>query len=378
MRTVRVADCCGRCVSLTGKSRQLVVAAIAEEGDPVATTFAVHQTEDPARPFVVTAEKEKELLNAMAANDVVFLGEHHNKASDHALQAKIISGIAERRGTGNVAVGLEMVQQQFQSALDKYIGREIAEDAAAERALYDGVEWAERWQWSFEDYLPVFRLAREKSIPLIALNVDSDAMARVRFGGLESLTQAERDLYVQDKKGFIAFSKTPGFIDYVEKIIMPSYSLHARMGLLGKNPSQANFYSSRILWDEGMSTLAYRFLRKTEAAPPEQKQMMVVLEGADHVKFSMGSVGRMKRMAPALKVASVLLNPTPVDTRLDSAQGDGEAPLAISFAYGGQVVTDRDGVIKERVKGVVGVADYLWFSSPPTLGLLPAGLRSLA
>ena len=149
MRTVRVADCCGRCVSLTGKSRQLVAAAIAEEGDPVATTFAVHQTEDPARPFVVTAEKEKELLNAMAANDVVFLGEHHNKASDHALQAKIISGIAERRGTGNVAVGLEMVQQQFQSALDKYIGREIAEDAAAERALYDGVEWAERWQWSF-------------------------------------------------------------------------------------------------------------------------------------------------------------------------------------------------------------------------------------
>ncbi|MGB1605827.1 MAG: hypothetical protein ACPIOQ_74555, partial [Promethearchaeia archaeon] len=59
-------------------------------------------------------------------------------------------------------------------------------------------------------------------------------------------------------------------------------------------------------------------------------------------------------------------------------QGDGEAPLAISFAYGGQVVTDRDGVIKERVKGVVGVADYLWFSRPPTLGLLPAGLRSLA
>jgi len=37
---------------------------------------------------------------------------------------------------------------------------------------------------------------------------------------------------------------------------MPSYSFHARMGLLGPNPSQANFYSSRILWDEGMSNVS--------------------------------------------------------------------------------------------------------------------------
>jgi len=29
---------------------------------------------------------------------------------------------------------------------------------------------------------------------------------------------------------------------------------------------------------------------------------MVILEGADHVKFGMGSVGRMKRMAPSFQV----------------------------------------------------------------------------
>ena len=32
------------------------------------------------------------------------------------------------------------------------------------------------------------------------------------------------------------------------------------------------------------------------------QKMMVVLEGADHVKFDMGSVGRMKRMAPKFQV----------------------------------------------------------------------------
>ena len=71
-------------------------------------------------------------------------------------------------------------------------------------------------QWSFEDYLPVFRLARQSGIPLVALNVDSASMEKVRVGGFENLPQESRDLYVEDKKGFIAFSRTPGFRDYVE------------------------------------------------------------------------------------------------------------------------------------------------------------------
>jgi uncharacterized iron-regulated protein len=155
------------------------------------------------------------------------------------------------------------VQVQFQQALDSYIAAEIKDDAAAEKALYDNVQWAERWQWSFEAYLPVFRLARAQKIPLVALNVDSASMEKVRFGGFENLPQEDRDRYVDDKKGFIQFSRTPGFVEYVEKVVMPSYEFHARMGLLGKKPSQANFYSSRILWDEGMSNVARRFVDRS-------------------------------------------------------------------------------------------------------------------
>ena len=291
-----------------------------------------HQTADPARPFVASATREDALLDKLAKNDVIFLGEHHNKADDHNLQAEIIAGLSARRGSNNMAVGLEMVQVQYQPALDAYIAAEIKDDAAAEKALYDGVEWAERWQWSFEAYLPVFRLARSRKIPLVALNVDSASMEKVRFGGFENLPQEARDRYVDDKKGFIQFAKTPGFVEYVEKVVMPSYEFHARMGLLGSNPSQvrkcatpptslshahtlshtysrfdslchsqANFYSSRILWDEGMSNVARRFVDKYES-----NKMIVVLEGADHVKFDMGSVGRMKRMAPKFQVCAVV------------------------------------------------------------------------
>jgi len=334
-----------------------------------ARVFTVQQTTDPARPYTLMATPEKLLLDKLAKNNVIFLGEHHNKADDHTLQAKIIAGLAERRG-GDLAVGLEMVQEQFQWALDSYINRDIRDDVAAEKALYDGVEWAERWQWSYENYLPVFRLARAQKIPLIALNVDSAAMEKVRFGGFESLPQKDRDLYVDDKKGFIAFAKTPGFVDYVEKVVMPSYAFHADMGLLGKNPNRANFYSSRILWDEGMSNVARRFLQKDN-----DKKLMVILEGADHVKFGMGSVGRMKRMAPSFQVASVLLNPTTVDSLTDD---DEEQPLALQMAYGGQVIAGAEGTSQTKPKGVLGLADYLWFSSPPTNALIPAALRKVA
>ena len=38
-----------------------------------------------------------------------------------------------------------------------------------------------RGQWSFEGYLPLFQLARRDKIPLVALNVDSETLEKVRL-----------------------------------------------------------------------------------------------------------------------------------------------------------------------------------------------------
>ena len=52
-----------------------------------ASIFALQPTSDSARPFLVIATQEKKILDELAEKDVVFLGEHHNKAADHDLQA---------------------------------------------------------------------------------------------------------------------------------------------------------------------------------------------------------------------------------------------------------------------------------------------------
>ena len=79
----------------------------------------------------------EEILSMTSANIVggaVWLGEHHNSARDHKLQADFVRKIHNIRqkklGTknGNMSVGLEMVQVQFQPVLDAYIAKKISAD----------------------------------------------------------------------------------------------------------------------------------------------------------------------------------------------------------------------------------------------------------
>lgn len=225
--------------AITGSVVDTTPAAAEGEARSTASCFEVIPTGDAAQPCVLggfTKQGEETLLNDLSTCDVVFLGEHHDKAQDHTLQARILESLCERKGNGNVCVGLEMVQVKFQPALDEYISNKQVSDAEAEKALYEGTMWEERWQWPFERYLPVFREARNRGLPLVAVNVNSESLAKVRLGGLQSLDAAERDLYVSDKKGFIEFGKTPGFSKYVNDVVLPSYDFHARMGMLGSDP----------------------------------------------------------------------------------------------------------------------------------------------
>ena len=90
-------------------------------------------------------------------------------------------------------MGLEQVQIKFQSALDDYIAGIIS---LAEMRLQ--VDWDRRWIWPFEGYEPIFTVARELNIPLIALNVNSEDLALVEKGGLPALPRDRLEQYITD------------------------------------------------------------------------------------------------------------------------------------------------------------------------------------
>jgi uncharacterized iron-regulated protein len=129
----------------------------------------------------------------------VWLGEHHNSQSDHSLQYKILQQIHRHRATSTVAntkpiaIGLEQVQKQFQFVLDDYIAKKISTKELRKR-----VDWDKRWVWSFDLYEPIFRMARQSQIPLLALNVNSEDLSIVERYGFPGLPKERLRDYVID------------------------------------------------------------------------------------------------------------------------------------------------------------------------------------
>jgi len=194
--------------------------------------------------------------------------------------------------------------------------------AITETQLFEMTDWARRWFWSFDNYLPIFRTAKRLQLRLIALNVDSEILSKVEVGGYAALSRDELKKYISDPVGFAAFGSTTAFKEYSSYVITPSYRMHQQLGILrntitgqklDEDMTFKNFFSGRILWDEGMAGAAAKWCEANPAG------LMVGLVGSDHVKFGCGIPGCTRRLlGPTAVVKSVMLNPTAIDTNPNS------------------------------------------------------------
>jgi len=275
----------------------------------------------------------------------IWLGEHHNSEQDHLLQANFIQTIYEKRkkyflNTKNnygdvsslppMSIGLEQVQVQFQPILDAYVDGEILE-----KEMLELVQWEKRWTWDFKNYKPIFDLAKELKIRLVALNVNSEDLAVVEEFGIQGLSKEQLRRYIKNPKAFGDFANQQSFKSYVSYVIEPSYELHQQIGLLrntmsgkplGQEMSFRNFFSARILWDESMAGNAYSWNMKNPGG------LMVGLVGADHIKFEKGVAGRYNRLVnDSRQGVSVLLNPTLIDTRPSGSINNYASATSSSF-----------------------------------------------
>ncbi len=305
------------------------------------------------------------------------------------LQAALLRHLVDTRSNERpIAVALEAVQRQFQPVLDDYIARRIDE-----QQLFSRTEWARRWYWSFAAYAPIFRLCRERGVPMVALDVDSEDKATVELGGLAALDPDRLRRYVPDPAGFERFGRTAAFDAYVAYTLRPPYTLMQRVGAkmtastdAARTMSFANFVDRQSLRDEAMASASCDWLRRNP------RGMLVALVGTNHVKFARGVPARAARMLPGGPdaVASVMLNPTPANTFADPAElrlcdrtlavaneaclrNDIERQnyvLQVPYApsvHPGEAVPARQGAWQEARAGrsVLALSDYLIFSPPP-------------
>jgi uncharacterized iron-regulated protein len=124
------------------------------------------------------------IIDALDRADVLFVGETHNDAVAHLVEAELLRRADERYGAASVgkravALSLEMFERDVQTVLDEYLAGLISE----RHFLLS----SRPWNNYATDYRPLVEYAREHSLPVIAANAPARYVSRVSSQGPDSL-----------------------------------------------------------------------------------------------------------------------------------------------------------------------------------------------
>ncbi|MBS1706966.1 MAG: ChaN family lipoprotein [Armatimonadetes bacterium] len=225
----------------------------------------------------------KDVAKACSNARFVLLGEQHDSAEDHAMQAAVIEALVAAKR--DVVVGFEMFTRPIQSQLNNWsLGWGAESDFIVES------DWKKQWGFDYALYKPIFDSVRRNRLPMVALNVPRDWVRSVGKGGYAALTSEQRaelptDLFL-------------GNADH-KKVFEGLMGGHPMTGTQGDN-----IYAAQVLWDEGMADTAIKWMnRRTDSKQP----IMVILAGAGHVMYGQGINYRIQRRLGEKSVSMVML-----------------------------------------------------------------------
>ncbi len=247
---------------------------------------------NPLALDLATVSDLAHILPDLAGKRVVYVGERHDRYGDHLNQLAVIRGLYARHPS--LAIGVEYIQQPFQPYLDAYIAGRIDE-----KTFLRSVEYYSRWRFDYRLYRPIFRFARERHIPMVALNVPREITDQVSAKGIAGVRG-------QDKAGLPgSISRSDaGYRQHLESV----YERHPHR----PDSHFENFYEVQLVWDEGMAERAARYLRAHPDSP------MVILAGAGHVAHGSGIPKRLERRIDV--DSAIVLNG--LDNGIDPTLGD--------------------------------------------------------
>ncbi|EIC23519.1 ChaN family lipoprotein [Thiorhodovibrio frisius] len=224
----------------------------------------------------------EDLIERIADQDAVFIGETHDSYADHLNQLAIIERLHARGKP--LAIGMEFFQQPFQSVLDAYVAGDISE-----QDMLKQTEYFDRWRFDYRLYRPILHFAREHGIALIALNVPKELTEKVGGQGLDALSAEERARLPTQLD-----ASDPAYRERIKAV----FDLHPQ----GPDSDFERFLAVQLLWDEGMAEQAARYLEMHPGTT------LVVLAGSGHIEYGQGIPQRLKRRRPVEMVT--ILNGT--------------------------------------------------------------------
>ena len=237
-----------------------------KEAESVGSGMSMEHKYQPVAVDVSTIMTLPEVLPRISGKRIVYVGEYHDRFSNHAVQLEVIR--AQHRKNKKIAIGMEMFQRPFQKVLDDYIAGVIDE-----RAMLKGTEYFNRWGFDYNLYRSILTYAREEKIPVIALNIRNEIIDKVSKAGIDSLSEEEK----KEIPPQMDFSDE----DYKRRL-REVFKEHQGV----KEMDFVFFYQAQILWDEAMSQSVDAFVKNR---PDFQKDgQVVVIAGSGHLTFGSG------------------------------------------------------------------------------------------
>lgn len=205
------------------------------------------------------------LLARMSRQSVVLLGETHDMAAHHDWQLDTLRALHALRP--RMAIGLEMLPRSAQPVLDAWVRGELSE-----QQLFERTEWKRVWGMPTELYAGIFRFARDRGVPLRALNIERKVVREVSRIGLAAVPLSSRE-GVGDPAG-----PQSGYRAWLQQV----WSDHMPSARPAGDDAFARFLDGQLLWDRAMAEALAGAVRDHPDA------LVVGLMGSGHVVHGYG------------------------------------------------------------------------------------------
>jgi uncharacterized iron-regulated protein len=211
-----------------------------------------------------------ELMKDLNSSQIVFIGEKHTNPSHHIIQLKIIQTVFKNHHS--MVVGMEMFDRSYQPVLDLWSAGVLEEENFLRK-----VHWYANWRWDFALYRNILLFIKENRIKIVALNIPSYIPARIRVGGIDNLTDVDKQYLPKE----IDTSNT-AHRNYTEHVFK-QHHFQSRVKF-------DDFYMAQCIWDEIMAE---------SIASDLGSKKNVVLVGNGHIQYKYGIPDRTFRRTGA-------------------------------------------------------------------------------
>lgn len=247
----------------------------------------------PLGTWVVPTEKGPtavpaiEVLERATRGSVVLLGEQHDSAAHHRWQRDTLEAMHAIRP--NMVVGFEMFPRRVQAVLDRWVAGELSEAQFLAQS-----DWNNVWGFDAKLYLPLLGFARDRRVPMLALNTERVLVREVAKVGFDAVPESIR--------GDISKPAAPSeaYVDWLFGI----YAKHrkpdpSKPPVTRDDPAFRRFVEAQQTWDRAMAQAL------AQAANRADRPLVVGIMGSGHVVRGFGAPHQLRDLG-VRDVASLL------------------------------------------------------------------------